>query len=133
MTLVDTNVVIDILTGDRTWLDWSAGQLDRCHKAGRLFINEITYAELAVGIEREADLQDALAELNLELERTPTSALFLAGRAFARYRAAGGPSTSILPDFFIGAHAEVAQWPILTRDVRRYRTCFHDVQLIAPE
>ena len=73
-----------------------------------------------------------LAELSIELERTPASALFLAGQAFGRYRAAGGPRTSVLPDFFIGAHAQVMSVPILTRDVRRYRSYFPEVRLIAP-
>jgi predicted nucleic acid-binding protein len=132
MTLVDTNVVLDVLTKDRAWLDWSAERLDQCRRTNRLYINEITYAELAVGIERESDLQEALAELSIELTRAPTPALFLAGRAFGRYRAAGGPRTSVLPDFFIGAHAQVARLPILTRDVRRYRTYFPEVELIAP-
>jgi predicted nucleic acid-binding protein len=132
MTLVDTNVVLDVLTNDPAWLAWSAERLDQCRRIDRLYINEIAYAELAVGIEREADLQEALAELSIELTRAPTSALFLAGRAFGRYRAAGGPRTGVLPDFFIGAHAQVARLPILTRDVRRYRIYFPEVELIAP-
>lgn len=132
MTLVDTNVVLDVLTNDPAWLDWSAERLDQCRRIDRLYINEITYAELAVGIELEADLQEALSELSIELTRAPTPALFLAGRAFGRYRAAGGPRTSVPPDFFIGAHAQVAWLPILTRDVRRYRTYFPEVELIAP-
>jgi len=132
MTLLDTNVVVDVLTDDPVWLEWSAEQLDICRKAGALHINEITYAELAVRAEAEAHLQRALAELSIELERTPMSALFLAGQAFGRYRAAGGPRTSVLPDFFIGAHAQVMSIPILTRDVRRYRSYFPEVQLIAP-
>jgi predicted nucleic acid-binding protein len=133
MTLVDTNVVVDVLTGDPAWLDWSTEQLAQCRDTGMLVINEITYAELAVGIAAEADLDYALKELGLELERTPTAALFRAGRAFSRYRAAGGPRVSVLPDFFIGAHAEVAGLAILTRDARRYRTYFPAVELIAPD
>jgi predicted nucleic acid-binding protein len=133
MTLVDTNVVVDVLTDDPNWLDWSATQLDQCRKVGLLYVNEITYAELAVRIETEADLEFALSELRLQLERTPTRALFAAGKAFHRYRDGGGPRTSVLPDFFIGAHAHVARLPLLTRDTRRYRAYFPDVKLIAPE
>jgi hypothetical protein len=133
MTLVDTNVIVDVLTTDPVWFAWSTDQLARCREAGPLRINEVTYAELAVRMEVESDLQSALSEMGMALERTPTTALFLAGRAFNRYRAAGGPRTSVLPDFFIGAHAEVAQIPILTRDVRRYRTYFAKVTLIAPK
>jgi predicted nucleic acid-binding protein len=133
MTLIDTNILVDILTSDPVWLRWSADQLDRRRNSGSLYINGIGYAEIAVRIEVEADLQAALADLGIQLERTPISALFMAGQAFRRYRLAGGPRTAILPDFFIGAHAQVARWPILTRDVRRYRTYFPDVELIAPD
>jgi predicted nucleic acid-binding protein len=113
-------------------MDWSVEQLDRCRNNGPLHINEITYAELSVPAKAEAHLQLALTELSIQLERTPTTALFLAGQAFRRYRAAGGPRTSVLPDFFIGAHAQVSGIPILTRDVRRYRSYFPNVPLIAP-
>jgi predicted nucleic acid-binding protein len=133
MTLVDTNIIIDVLTKDSAWFDWSAEQLLRCRASGPLWINEIGYAELAARVEMEAALQDALSEIDIQFERTATQALFLAGRAFSRYRRAGGPRSSILPDFFIGAHAQVARIPLLTRDARRYRTYFPEVKLIAPE
>ncbi len=132
MTLIDTNVIVDILTGDPVWFDWSAAELERCRLRGPLHVNEITYAELAARIDVEDDLQEALSDLNVKLARTPTSALFAAGRAFRRYRSAGGPRTSVLPDFFIGAHAEIEKVPLLTRDVRRYRAYFPDIALIAP-
>lgn len=132
MLLVDTNVVVDILTGDKLWLEWSAEQLIAHSQAGPLYINEICYAEISVRIESESKLQSELRELSIELERTPTHALFVAGQAFRRYRAAGGPRTTILPDFFVGAHAEVSQRPLLTRDPRRYRAYFPKVQLITP-
>lgn len=133
MTLVDTNVIVDVLTANADWFNWSAEQLAECAEAGPLYINDITYAELAVRIEAELDLTRVLRSLDLRLERMPVSALFRAGRAFDRYRAAGGPRTSLLPDFFIGAHAEIDKLPLLTRDVRRYRQYFPNVQLIAPE
>ena len=132
MTLVDTNIVLDILTDDPAWLDWSVEQIDQCRRTGLLHINEVAYAELSVQAESEAQLQRALSELSIQLERTPISALYVAGQAFRRYRAAGGPRTSVLPDFFIGAHAQVIGVPILTRDVRRYRSYFPKVRLIAP-
>jgi len=133
MTLVDTNVLADILTGDPVWLEWSVEQLSQCREKGSLLINEVTYAELAVRFETESDLSRTLTNFGIHLERAPTPALFSAGKAFARYRAAGGPRTSLLPDFFIGAHAQVTGNSILTRDVRRYRSYFPDVPLIAPE
>jgi predicted nucleic acid-binding protein len=132
MTLIDTNIVADVMTADPVWLEWSAEQLSQCRENGPLLINEITYAELAVRFEAESDLQRALTNFSIQLERAPTPALFSAGRAFARYRAAGGPRRSLPPDFFIGAHAQVVGMPILTRDVRRYRSYFPDVPLITP-
>ncbi len=132
MTLVDTNVLIDVLSDDPVWFDWSAASLDRRGDIGAMFINEIIFAELSVQMASEAELEQALAALKVTLARTPTRALFIAGKAYDRYRAAGGIRTGVLPDFFIGAHALVAQWPLLTRDVRRYRTYFPDVELVAP-
>jgi predicted nucleic acid-binding protein len=132
MTLVDTNVIIDVLTGDRRWLEWSTDQLGRLRQDGVLWINDIVYAELAARIDTETSLQATLTALNLRLQRIPAEALFIAGRAFHRYRRKGGSRTMLLPDFFIGAHAQVARLPILTRDSRPYRHYFPKVQIIAP-
>ncbi|CAN5310323.1 type II toxin-antitoxin system VapC family toxin [soil metagenome] len=130
--LVDTNVIADIVSGDPVWFHWSSTQLNDARRTVPLHVNEITYAELAVRMDNERQLQGSLVELGITLERTPTRAVFLAGRVFGRYRSAGGPRTAILPDFFIGAHAEVADVPLLTRDVRRYRTYFPAVTLVTP-
>jgi predicted nucleic acid-binding protein len=92
----------------------------------------VIYAELSSRFSTEDLLDHKVSELNVELQRTPKHALFLAGRAYERYRRAGGTRSGVLPDFFIGAHAEVAGWPLLTRDVRRYRTYFPDLELITP-
>jgi predicted nucleic acid-binding protein len=132
MTLVDTNVLIDVLSDDPVWFEWSAASLEWRGHFGSMFINEIVFAELSVQMVSAVELEQALVELNVKLARTPTQALFLAGKAFDRYRASGGIRTGVLPDFFIGAHAEITQWPILTRDAARYRTYFPDVALIAP-
>ena len=132
MTLVDTNVLIDILSADPTWSAWSLGQLLRRSTEGALLINEVIYAELSTRIETEAELDSIISDLSVELERTPKHALFLAGKAFKQYRAAGGTRTGVLPDFFIGAHAEVAGLTILTRDARRYAQYFPDVKVVAP-
>jgi predicted nucleic acid-binding protein len=83
-------------------------------------------------MDRESDVETAIGGLGLTFERIPRSALYAAGQAFRRYRAAGGPRLSVLPDFFMGAHAHVGALAILTRDVRPYRTYFPDVRLIAP-
>ena len=132
MILIDTNVLIDVLANDPVWYGWSARCLARCSTSGPMLINEIVYAELSGRITSESDLTRSLADLEIELARTPRPALFIAGTTYRRYRAAGGIRTGVLPDFFIGAHAFVAGLPLLTRDVRRYRTYFPGVELIAP-
>ena len=132
MTLVDTNVAIDVLSADPVWLDWSVEALRSVRESGAALVNEVTYAELAARYANEDALNIDIRELGARLERMPQPALFLAGRAYAAYRASGGPRTSLLADFFIGAHAEAAGLAILTRDPRRYRTYFPGVTLITP-
>jgi predicted nucleic acid-binding protein len=132
VTLVDTNVLIDILTDDPNWRPWSRERLKERSVSGPLLINEVIYAELSSRFATEEQLDDAIWELTVVFQRSPKSALFLAGQAFERYRRAGGTRTSLSSDLFIGAHAQVGQCPILTRDVRRYRTYFPTVKLISP-
>jgi predicted nucleic acid-binding protein len=132
VTLVDTNVLIDILSDDPIWRSWSQQRLEECSAGGPLLINDIVYAELSARFSAEDLLDAEIADLDVVLQRVPKSALFLAGRAFERYRRAGGTRTGVSPDFFIGAHAQVAQWPLLTRDIGRYRSYFPAVELIAP-
>ena len=132
MILVDANVILDVITVDETWFDWSSEQLARYGQEQPLRINEVCYAELCVRAEGQPRLDAALGELKVELERTPKEALFVAAKAFLRYRTAGGPRLAILPDFFIGAHAEISQHPLLTRDPRRFRRYFPKVRLITP-
>lgn len=132
MTLVDTNILIDVLMVDSAWYRWSLDALDQRATDGALLIDDVVYAELAVQMDSIAALSEALTAFNVELVRTPKEARFVAGKVFQQYRAAGGVRTRVLPDFFIGAHAEFEGWPIVTRDLRRYRTYFPDVELIAP-
>jgi predicted nucleic acid-binding protein len=132
MTLVDTNVLLDVLTNDPRWLSWSVSNLRIRANSGPLLVNEVIYAEMAGHVSTESELDAAVEELQVTLERMPKSALFLAGEIFRRYRRAGGVRTGVLADFFIGAHAQVIRSPILTRDVRRYRTYFPEVELITP-
>jgi len=132
VTLVDSNVLIDILSVGPDWFDWSVEQLDRRTSLGPVFFNEIVYEELAVKSRSEVELDLALADLTLQLSPTPKTALFLAGKVFGEHRRRGSSRTSNLPDFFIGAHAQVTGLPLLTRDVGRYRTYFPNVTLIAP-
>jgi len=132
VTLVDTNVLLDLATDDPQWAEWSIGQLETASLTGPLLINEVIYAELAVRYERIEDLDHFIEAAGLQMASLPREALFLAGKVFTQYRRAGGSRTGVLPDFFIGAHAAVQQIPLLTRDVGRYRTYFPTVALITP-
>ena len=131
--LVDANVLVDVLANDPDWADWSIGQLRAQARVHRLAINPVIYAELALTFSTVEALDEALAGMELPVLDIPRPALFLAGKAFARYRKAGGLKNSVLSDFFIGAHAAVAGLPLLTRDVRRYTTYFPTVRLVAPQ
>lgn len=132
MTLVDTNVLLDLVTNDAKWAEWSVAHLEAASLEGPLLINDVIYAELAVRYERIEDLDEFIDAAGLVMTPLPRSALFLAGKVFTRYRKSGGTRTGVLPDFFIGAHAAVAELPLLTRDVGRYRTYFPTVSLITP-
>ncbi|GIX10716.1 type II toxin-antitoxin system VapC family toxin [Elioraea sp.] len=132
MTLVDTNVLLDLVTDNADWAEWSQRQLEAAAVRGPVLINDVVYAELSVGFLRVEEVNDVLAAAQVEVAPIPREALFLAGKVFQRYRAGGGSRTGVLPDFFIGAHAAVAELPLLTRDVRRYRSYFPTVRLIAP-
>lgn len=132
MTLVDTNILLDVVTDDPAWADWSIRQLDAAASTGPLLINGVVYAEFSVRFDRSDDVDSVLAEGGFVWSEIPREALFLAGKAFRRYRAAGGARTGVLPDFFIGAHASVLGVPLLTRDAGRYRAYFPSVELIAP-
>lgn len=133
MTLVDTNILLDLVTDDPVWADWSIRQLDAAAVNGPLIINGVVYAELSVRFDRIEELDEVLAEAGITMEEIPRTALFLAGKVFRRYRAAGGNRTGVLPDFFIGAHAAVSKLPLLTRDIQRYKTYFPTIGLIAPQ
>lgn len=133
MLLVDTNVLIDVLQDDPAWADWSIAQLRAQAQVHALAINPVIYAELSLAFDSFEALDAAIAGMDLTVAEIPRPALFLAGKAFVRYRREGGARQSVLSDFFIGAHAAVQDWPLLTRDVRRYRNYFPTVRLIAPE
>ena len=132
MIVLDTNVLLDLVTDDPMWAPWSARQLEAASLQGRLVINDVVYAELSIRYERIEGLDRLLRDAVLEIEPIPRAALFLAGKAFERYRRRGGARTGVLPDFFIGAHAAVANLPLLTRDPRRYRGYYPMVTLLAP-
>jgi len=130
--LVDSNVILDVVTQDSTWLSWSRDALRRAADASRLAINPLVYAEVSVGFDRIEDLEAALPRDLFTRVPLPWDAGFLAGKCFVEYRRRGGERRSPLPDFYIGAHAAVAGMRLLTRDARRYRDYFPHLTLIAP-
>lgn len=130
--LVDSNVLLDVAMEDPTWSEWSGRALARAADESVLLVNPIVYAEVSVGFERIEDLEEALPADTYRRTALPYEAAFLAGKAFARYRQRGGGRRAPLPDFYIGAHAAVADYRLLTRDASRYRTYFPTVSLIHP-
>ena len=133
MLLVDTNVLVDVLENDPEWADWSIGQLRAQSQIQRLAINPIIYSELSLTFSTVEALDRTIEKLGLAMIEVPRPVLFLAGKAFLRYRRQGGTKTNVLGDFFIGAHAAVSGHAILTRDTRRFAAYFSDVQLVAPD
>lgn len=132
-TLVDSNVLIDVLDQDPEWGAWSHETMVEALEHGALFINPIVYAEVSVGFTTAEACDWALSKRWVERVPMPWPASFLAGKAFLEYRRGGGPRLSPLPDFFIGAHAAVGRHRLLTRDPSRYRTYFPSVDLVVPE
>lgn len=132
MLLVDTNVLVDVLEDDPQWTEWSLAQLRAQSQIHELLINPVIYAELSLTFSKAEALDAAVDGMGLVLREINRPALFLAGKAFVRYRRKGGKKQNVLADFFIGAQAAVLGCPILTRDARRYQTYFPSVSLIVP-
>jgi predicted nucleic acid-binding protein len=132
-TLVDSNVLIDVLDSDPLWSARSAVALETAGAAGPVVINQVIYAEVSVRYENTDELDRDLPIEDFQREQLPWPAAFLAGKAFAEYRRRGGRRRSPLPDFFIGGHAAVTGLRLLTRDASRYRTYFPTVEVIIPE
>jgi predicted nucleic acid-binding protein len=132
VTLVDTNVLLDVVTEDPSWYDWSAAALAAQADRVTLAINPVIYAEASIGFARIEDLDAALPVDVFRRESIPWEAAFLAGKCFVAYRRRGGARRAPLPDFFIGAHAAVRGHALLTRDPARYRTYFPTLSLIHP-
>jgi predicted nucleic acid-binding protein len=130
--LVDSNVLLDLMTEDPQWLPWSEAALAAAAEHHRLVINPIIYAEISIRYSRIEDLDAALPNDMFDREAIPFEAAFLAGKAFLAYRQKGGTKHSPLPDFIIGAHAAIAGYKLLTRDAARYRFYFPKLELITP-
>ncbi len=132
VVLVDSSVLLDVLTDDPSWAAWSSEALERCGDESELAINPIIYAEVSIRFERIEDLDAALPETEFRRLPLPFEAGFLAGKSYVRYRRRGGLRRAPLPDFYIGAHAAVSCFALLTRDTARYRTYFPRLRVIAP-
>ena len=131
-TLVDTCVLLDLLTRDEKWLHWSSRAIEEAADAGPLVINPVIYAEVSARFSRIEDLELALSPDYFVRAPLPWPAAFLAAKCFVRYRKRGGTKTAPLPDFFIGAHAAIGELRLLTRDARRIRDYFPTVDLLTP-
>lgn len=130
--LVDSSVLLDVVTEDPAWFEWSSSALARCAEEGPLAVNPLIYAEVSIGFERIEELDEVLDSAGFLRLALPWEAAFLAGRCFLRYRRRGGTRSSTLPDFYIGAHALVEGHTLLTRDSARYRTYFPRLTLVSP-
>jgi len=130
--LVDSNIVLDVFLNDPKWADWSESKLDEYDQLGILYINSIVYSEISVGFKRIEDLESAIAKAGLQVLEIPKEALFLAGKAYVKYKKRKGTKRTPLPDFFIGAQAAVLNLDLITRDVSRYQSYFPIVKLITP-
>ncbi|MEP6649286.1 MAG: type II toxin-antitoxin system VapC family toxin [Lapillicoccus sp.] len=131
-TIVDSNVLLDVVTEDATWGAWSSEALAKAADRGVLVINPVIYAEVSTRFTRIEDLDDALHPRDFRRDALPWDAAFLAAKAFSAYRNRGGRRETTLPDFFVGAHAAVEGFTLLTRDAKRYRTYFPTVSLMTP-
>jgi len=132
MLLVDTNVLVDVLQDDPQWAEWSISELRAQASVHQLVINPVIFAEMSLSFSTLEALDDVVVTMGLELREIPRPALFLAAKAYAQYRKRGGAKQQVLPDFFIGAHAAVEGWPLLTRDATRFRTYFPGLEVLAP-
>lgn len=130
--LIDSNIILDVVTDDPDWADWSESILEEYFDFSKLYINSVVYSEISIGFDRIEDLESVIIQAGFQMLDFPKEALFLAGKAFLQYRKSRGAKNSPLPDFFIGAQAAVLNIELITRDVSRYRSYFPTVKLIAP-
>jgi len=130
--LIDSCVLLDLFTNDPKWASWSEDILGRCSQTNTLFINSIVYTEISIGFNRIEEVEDAIKKVGVTVLEIPRESLFLAGKTFLDYRRNKGTKSSTLPDFFIGAHATVSSFDLVTRDIAKYKTYFPNIKLICP-
>lgn len=131
--LVDSCVILDLFTNDPNWATWSESILEKFSQTNTLYINSIVYTEISMGFEKIEELEDAILKLGVKVIEMPRETLFLTGKTFLKYRKNKGTKHSPLPDFFIGAHATISKFNLITRDLSKFRTYFPQVKLIHPE
>ena len=131
--LIDSCVLLDLFTDDPNWAEWSENILEQYSQTNTLYINSMVYTEISIGFEKVEEIEKAIVELDIKVLEIPREALFLTGKIFLRYRKNKGTKTSPLPNFFIGAHAAVSKFDLITRDTSKYKTYFPQVRLIHPE
>ncbi len=130
--LVDSCILLDLFTNDENWVDWSENTLDIYSQTNTLYINSIIYTEISIGFGKIEEVESAIHKLGVNVQEMPREALFLTGKVFLEYRKNKGTKTSPLPDFYIGAHASVSEFNLITRDSGKYKTYFPKIKLIAP-
>jgi predicted nucleic acid-binding protein len=131
--LIDSCIVTDLSDPDSAWFEWSASTLEQLDQDNTMVINPIIYAECSIGFERIEEVETLFEHLGFAIKPIPREALFLAGKTFVQYKKHKGGKDNVLPDFFIGAHAAVAGYRLITRDRGRFGTYFPRVELIMPE
>ena len=129
---VDSCVLLDLFTNDANWADWSEKTLEKYSQTNSLYINSIVYTEVSIGFNKVEEVEKAIDGLGIKVLEMPREALFLTGKVFLKYRKNKGTKVSPLPDFFIGAHASVSKFELITRDSDKYKTYFPQVKLIHP-
>ncbi len=130
---VDSCILLDLFTDDPIWADWSENILDRYSQTNTLYINSIVYTEVSIGFNKIEEVEKAISQLGIKVLEIPREALFLTGKVFLKYRKNKGIKNSPLPDFFIGAHATVSKFDLITRDSAKYKTYFPPLKLICPD
>ncbi len=130
--LVDSCVLLDLFTDDENWVEWSENTLEKFSQTNTLYINSIIYTEVSIGFNKVEEVEAAIDTLGVKVLEMPREALFLSGKVFLKYRKNRGSKNSPLPDFFIGAHASVSQFGLVTRDIGKYKTYFPNINLIHP-
>ena len=131
--LVDSCILLDVFTNDPRWADWSEKNLSRFSQTNTLYINSIVYTEISIGFKKVEELENVLEQLGIRVLEIPREALFLAGKIFQKYRINKGTKSSTLPDFFIGAHATISSFGLITRDTSRFKTYFPKLLTISPD